>query len=139
MQCWDRDIICLPQAPSVTTIPFPRGKYRAKLGQRGLIGKIRLSSTMTVEEVNDEVLSVFHEAMGNRKDFPFSFLQSTGCGSRSLTVPSVSAGFQWTAQQVAKLGGSKQPIYILARDKLTEACEVRVSCIHMHDIDSHQV
>lgn len=85
---------------------------------------------MTVEEVNDEVLSVFCEAMGNRKDFPFSFLQSTGCGSRCLTVPSVSSAFQWTAQQVAKLGGSKQPIYILAGDKLMEACEVSVLCIH---------
>lgn len=115
IQCWDRDIICSPQAPSATTIPFPRGKYCVKLGQRGRIGKIRLLSTMTVEEVN----------------FPFSFLQATGCGSRSLTVPSVSSAFQWTAQQVAKLGGSKQPIYILARDKLMETCEVRIHCIHL--------
>ena len=35
-----------------------------------------------------------------------------------VAVHSVSAGFQWTAQQVAKLGRSKQPIYILPRDKL---------------------
>lgn len=37
------------------SIPYPLGKYCMKLGEKGLIGKIRLLSTMTVEEVEDEV------------------------------------------------------------------------------------
>ena len=81
-------------------------------------------STMTVKEVEDEVRSVFHKAMSGRSDFPFTFLQPAGAGSRTLTIPSVSS-FSWTAQQVAKLGPNKQSIYILARDKL--AVELQVS------------
>ena len=34
----------------------------------------------------DEVRSVFQEAMSNRSDFPFVFLQPTGTGARTLTV-----------------------------------------------------
>ena len=105
-------------------MPFPRGKYRASLGMRGLIGKIRLTSAMTVE---DEVRSVFEKPMCGRKDFPFVFLQPTGAGSRTLTVPSVSPSFCWTAQQVAKLASSKQSIYVLAKDKLVEELEVSVN------------
>ena len=56
--------------------------------------------------------------MGGREDFPFEFLQATGSGTRNLTVPAVSSSFRWTAQQVAKLGGYKQAIYILAMDDL---------------------
>ena len=93
----------------------------------GLIGKIRLMSTMTVKEVEDEVRSVFHKAMSGRSDFPFTFLQPAGAGSRTLTIPSVSSSFSWTAQQVAKLGPNKQSIYILARDKLAVELEVSVN------------
>ncbi len=71
---------------------------------------------MTVEEVEKEVRSVFSQPMGGRSDFPFSFLQPTGLGSRTLTA---SSSFSWTAQQVAKLAGYKQVIYILAHDELT--------------------
>ena len=94
--------------------PFPRGKHRANFGLLGLIGKMHLTSLMSVAEVEDEVRSVFKKPMANRKDSPFFFLQPTGCGSRSLTLPAVSESFSWTAQQVAKLGGAKQCIYILA-------------------------
>ena len=85
-----------------------------------MIGKIRLISTMTESEVMDEVRSVFQEAMSYRSqsDFPFVFLQPTGSGARTLTAPSVSNSFCWTAQQVAKLGGHKCPIYILAKINL---------------------
>lgn len=118
MQVLDRDIICIPDSKSCQKIPYPRGKYRSQLGEDGVIGKIRLISTMT------EVRSVFQEAMSNRSDFPFVFLQPTGKGARTLTKPSVSNSFCWTAQQVAKLGGHKSPIYILAKEKLTlpEVC-----------------
>ena len=90
-----------------------------KLGEAGLIGKIRLNSAMTVEEVTNEIRSVFGQPMGQRSDFPFVFLQPTGAGSRTLTIPSTSSTFSWTASQVAKLGGYKQTIYILAQEKLS--------------------
>ena len=126
VQCWDRDIICLPSMSTNNSvhITYPRGRYCAKLGESGLIGKIRLMSTMTVEDVEDEIRSVFHRPMGDRKDFPFVFLQPTGFGSKSLTVPSLSPSFRWTPQQVARLGGSKQSIFILAQDKLIGVYEV---------------
>lgn len=130
VQHWDRDIVCLPQQyhkSSSNTIPFPRGCSRVHLGKSGLIGKIHLSSTMTVNEVAGEIRSVFSKAMNGCKDFPFVFLQSTGCGSRSLTLPSVSTSFSWTPQMVARLGSVKQPIYILAQQHLATYCEVR-SC-----------
>ena len=57
--------------------------------------------------------------MGGRKDFPFAFLQPAGVGTRTLSIPSVSSSFRWTASQVAKLGGHKQAIYIMAMDSLT--------------------
>ena len=65
-----------------------------------------------------EVRSVFVKAMGGKHDFPFLFLQPTGSGSRSLSMPAISTSFQWTSQQVAKLGANKQTIYILATDEL---------------------
>ena len=124
-QSWDRDIICLPKdCGSLSNIPYPRGKYRAKLGSNGLIGKIRLNSSMSVDEVEEEVRSVFQKAMGGRKDFQFIYLQPTGAGSRTLTVPTVSSSFSWTAQQVVKLAANKQTVYILANDELD--CKVEV-------------
>ena len=76
VQSWDRDIICLPQEPDLSTqMPFPRGKYRASLGMRGLISKIRLTSAMTVEDVEDEVRSVFEKPMCGRKDFHLSAIR----------------------------------------------------------------
>ena len=130
-QVWDRDIVCIPKADGeASPISFPRGKSRAKLAAKRLIGKIRLTSTMSENEMEKEVRSVFKCQMHNREDFPFVFLQCTGAGSKSLSIPSKSATFTWTPQQVAKLGNSKSPIYILAQDEL--ACsdvEVRDLCI----------
>ena len=82
---------------------------------------------MTVEEVKSEIRSVFSQPMGERKDFPFVYLQSTGGGNRALIVPPFSPSFQWTAQQVAKLGGSNQAIYIMAKAPLIETTESEVS------------
>ena len=45
--------------------------------------------------------------------FPFTLLQMSGCGGKSLSIP---ASFQWNAQEVYKLGKSR--IYILAEKKL---------------------
>ena len=60
--------------------------------------------------------SVFRVQMGNMRDFPFEFLQPTGCGSYALMIPNVSSLFDWTPQQVAKLSSSKGSIFILAKD-----------------------
>ena len=67
------------------------------------------------------------DAMSGKTDFPFIFLQPTGAGSKTLTVPSVSSSFSWTAQQVAKLGANKQSFYILAKEKLALDLEVSVN------------
>ena len=79
---------------------------------------------MTVEEVEDEIRSVFKHPMNSRDDFLFIYLQPTGCGSRSLTVPALSSSFDWTSQQVAKLGGNKGTMYIMAQDELNTSVEV---------------
>ena len=73
---------------------------------------------MTIEEVEDEIRSVFKPAMGSDPSFPFKYLQATGGGSRSLSIPSVSASFCWTAAQVAKLGNQRNTLYILAEEDL---------------------
>ena len=46
VQCWDRDIICLPSMSTNNSvhITYPRGRYCAKLGESGLIGKLGESS-----------------------------------------------------------------------------------------------
>ena len=118
---WDRDIICLPKEykKGENCIPYPRGKYRARLGREGLVGKVHLTSEMTVDDVGMEIRSVFNRAMGGNHSFPFTYLQATGGGSRSLSIPSVSASFQWTAHQVAKLGNQRNTIYIIADEDLT--------------------
>lgn len=68
---------------------FPCGKYRTWLPEKSLIGKIYLESTMTEDKVQAEVRPVFSKAMSGRSDFPFSYLQPTGAGMRSLSVFSV--------------------------------------------------
>ena len=105
----DRDVFCIPESVRKKSaggnIRYPWGKYRAELARCGLIGKLHMTSEMTAEEVSAEVHSVFKEPMGNNPNFPFLYLQPTGGGSKSLTVPSQSSSFTWTAQQVARLGG----------------------------------
>lgn len=103
---------------SGSNISYPRGKFRTDLGSLGLIGKVHLTSMMSEEDVRNEVRSVFRDPMEGKPNFPSIFLQLTGCGSKSLTIPTVSVSFGWTAQQVAKLGGNKGTIYILAEEKL---------------------
>ena len=72
----------------------------------------------TIEEMQQEIHSVFSIPMGGRADFPFVFLQPAGAGIKTQTVSAVSSSFCWTVQQVARLGGYKQAIYILAKDEL---------------------
>ena len=98
---------------------YPRGKYQAHLGTLGLMGKIHITEDMSVEEVAMEVRSVFKEPMDSRNDFPSATCNlPTGSGSRTLSIPSVSSSFCWTAKQVAQLGNNTGTIYILANDDL---------------------
>ena len=76
--------------------------------------------------VEDEVRSVFRGPMSGRSDFLFQYLQPTGGGLKMLGIPSVSSTFCWTAQTVARLGNSKQPIYIMAIDSLACSMEFEV-------------
>ena len=102
---WDRDIICLPlrvkRGEVVKVLSYPRKAYRAQLGAWSLIGKLHLTSEMSVEDVKAEVRSVFKGPMRSNESFCFTFLQPTGGGNKTLTVPSVSSTYEWTAQQVA--------------------------------------
>ena len=117
IKTWDKDIVCLPHTYNGTGgiggITIPRGKRHAELGRQGLIGKIRLSSDMTEEEIMREIHSVFAKQMKNDMEFPFTFLQCTGGGAKTLTPAQVSPSWTWTAQQVVSLGGQGS-IYILA-------------------------
>ena len=83
-----------------------------------LIGKVHLASDMTVDEVMNEFRSAFQVPMCKYPNFRFTYLQSTGGGTRSLTLPNLSLSFTWSASQVAKLGSNRGTIYILALDKL---------------------
>ena len=85
IQQWDCDIICLPQT-NESLISYPRRKNRAKLAAVGLQGKIRLSSEMTVEEVAQEIHSVFNGPMGGKQDFKFLYLQSAGGGTKVAVI-----------------------------------------------------
>lgn len=117
---YDRDIICLPMdyVQEEGTIKIPRNSaIRDYLARNGLIGKIRLSSTMKENEIFDEIRSVFKEPMKNNEDFAFTLLQQTGGASKSLIVPAVSSSFKWTASVVAGKN-AKVPIYIAAREEL---------------------
>ena len=118
---WDRSIVCLPQGYGACgnsrVIPIPKGKARTALQARGLCGKIRLHSEMTEDEVVNEVRSTFNSSMGHDNNFPFRFLQTGGGGTKSLTVPVVSALFTWTAKEVAKLSG-QGCLYIEAEAEL---------------------
>ena len=80
---------------------------------------------MTEDEVWAEVRSVFCKPMRGRSDFVFHNLQPTGAGSRSLSIPSVSASFSWSAQ-VVKLAVSKKKMYMLAEDDLALPNDVSI-------------
>ena len=82
------------------------------------MGKIHITEDISVEQVAGEVRSVFKVPLDKRSDFPFHYLQPIGSGSCTLSLPSVSSSFSWTAKQVAQLGSSSGTIYILADDDL---------------------
>ena len=131
---YDRDIICLPKtyASSSKVVKVPRGKStREYLARNGLIGKIRLQSSMSEEDIMNEIRSVFSGPMLADDGFVFDILQSSGGGSKSLTAPSTSTSFKWTAQAVA--GVAKSPIYVLAVDDLRVKIQITLTpCFIQH-------
>ena len=105
-------------------IKIPRSKAsREFLARNGLIGKISLKSSMTEDELMSEIRSVFYSQMDKDKFFQFSILQPSGGGSKTLSVPSVSSSFKWSASSIAGKN-SRGPVYILAQEDLM----VRVTC-----------
>lgn len=102
----------------MSVVPYPRSHYRSELGACGLIGKIHITSDMSVQEVEQEVRSVFTRPMKGSGTFQFMYLQPTGGGNRSLTIPSVSSSYEWTPQQVAKLANARGAIYIMALEDM---------------------
>ena len=115
---WDWDVTYLPPRKSDGVISFPRGKYCTGLANCGLIGKLHMTSEMDKEDVAREIRSIFKEPMKGKADFHFQYLQATGGGTKSLTVPTQSASFKWTPLQVSRLSGQSGTVYILAQDEL---------------------
>lgn len=102
------------------------------LGRQGLIGKIRLESTMSECDIFDEIRSCFKEPFGGDTVFPFTILQSAG--AKSLIVPSLSTTYEWKAKEVASSGGTRA-VYIWAQKDLRIVDQVgmhmfHVVCIH---------
>ena len=64
---YDRDVVCLPKSyPSQDgRYVIPRRETRADLASKGLIGKLRLVSDMTEEDILSEIRSVFEVPMGS--------------------------------------------------------------------------
>ena len=111
---YDRDIICLPQECCKSNIiHIPRN--REGLSKDGLIGRIRLTSEMSEDEIFDEIRSVFRIPMAGTDHFSFDVLQSAGGQSKTLVVPALSSSYKWTASALAPKN-VKTPIYILARE-----------------------
>ena len=120
---YDRDIVCLPFCYSSKhgKYAIPRSETRATLASSGLIGKVRLSSDMSQDQILTEIRSVFSAEMNENQNFPISFLQRSGQGSNSLTVPSISNSYQWSAKEVVRMAG-QGCIYIKAEARLN--CEM---------------
>ena len=108
---WDRDVVCC-------VISFPRGGCRTDLANYGLIGKLHMTSEMDEEDMAKEITSIFKGPMKGNDNFHFQYLQSTGGGTKSLTVPVQSASFKWTPLQVSRLSGQSGTVFILAQDEL---------------------
>ena len=119
---YDRDVILLPKEFKGRggDVSIPRSTRRNKLGQAGLIAKIELKSNMS-DEVRMEICQVFALPTGLVKEdlksgrlFPFSYLQRTGAGSRSLCLPAAKESFEWSGKKVASLCKAGGYIYLLA-------------------------
>ena len=115
---YDRDIICLPKCYGKTlNIPIPRS--RTQLAKNGLIGKIRLTSDMTQDDIYDEIRSVFRGPMNGSTTFNFDVLQPAGGHTKCLTIPALSDSYRWTASAIVPKN-AKVPLYILAKEAIIQ-------------------
>ena len=131
---YDRDIICLTKQfmKKDGTLKIPRSANSLEyLCRHGLRGKIRLSSTMSEEEIMSEIRSVFKRSF-NDEEFLFDILQPGGGKFKSLVVPSLSSSYVWTASAVA--GSSKSPVYILTHTDLDVSFKHTYLPVHYTDI-----
>ena len=82
----------------------------------GLQGKVTLTSVMSEDDPH---------FLSQWSSFPFTFLQTSGCGGKMLVAPT---SFNWNAQEVSKLG--KTCFYILAGRRLSvEDVKVSMECL----------
>lgn len=118
-----RDFMLLPPECKADSnaIKVPRGEFRNKLSAANLIGKVQFRASMSDVELRKEICYAFATAMGihdstidDDSEFPFQYLQSSGQGTCSLCIPSVSKSFSWTGQEVAGLSKQGRMIYLLA-------------------------
>ena len=119
---YERDIILLPshfanEDNGKKCIRIPRGEVREYLSSNNLLGKITLDSTMTQQEIFDDIRETFQKPMRNKADFDFIVLQPTGGGSKTLTVPCHSKNFEWSASSIVSKN-TKTPIYLLANEDI---------------------
>ena len=84
---YDRTIVCLPNDCCVSVICIPRN--RESLYEDGLIGKIRLTSEMSEDDIFAEIRSVFQVPMAGNDRFLFDVLQSTGGSNKTLVIPAL--------------------------------------------------
>jgi len=92
------------------------------------MGKLHMSSDMDEDDLAKEIRSIFKGPMKDDPNFRFEYLQSTGRGTKSLSVPAQSASFKWTPHQVSRLSGQCGTIYILALDEL-DLKNNKVQCV----------
>ena len=108
---YNRDIICLPSDHySSHVINIPRS--REGLYEAGLVGRVRLTSDMSEDDIFDEIRSVFKGPMRGNRNFIFSILQGTDGSSKTLVIPSLSSSYQWTASAVAPKNVKTPIIYL---------------------------
>ena len=94
--------MCFPHNYLVgNSITIPRSKeIRNFLARNGLMGKIRLSSYKTEEEIMSEIRPVFSGPIKNQSNFAFKILQPSGGSSKSLSVPALSPSLNGRLQSL---------------------------------------
>ena len=98
-----------------------------------MIGKIRLTSEMSEDDIFAKIRSVFQVPMADNDRFLFDVLQSTGGSNKTLVIPALSSSYQWTASVIYCTKECKKKIYIFAREPL----KVRkiLMCLYSGGID----
>ena len=120
---WDRNIICILKSDQEWRVSkgplLPSKEVSSKFRCYGSDWEATSHLYNMSDMVQAEVRSVFKQAMNGNPYFPFTFLQSTGGGCKTLTVPCVSSSYEWTAQQISRLASGHSSIYIMALEELT--------------------